>query len=650
MLCCKKIKITPLVLSSVLGLFACFEPPAEPLSIGDAAATRPMPPEGERVSLFDLLMAQTRGEDGKIKIPYPFTKLVEYLSQWGKPVQVLVPLGRSLQRHAGLPNPFADPRRLVAFASKPLSETGGKLQDLDLHGRLFIGYVEQSNSLEIMSLLPGRTEFDFQLIENYCSGGADCTPHIKNAVTGECMACHQAGQPIFSTFPWSESNADPIIADLLKHYDADKDGKVDGIPIEQRREDVEDFCHLLTVTTDPDRPDETMTSACYEDLVIYGRSLQLGQMLWDNTAKLCPDLSAPACRRQLLKVLVARSSLSEAINKLNLNDNDLISFAIKTTHFLTDRVLLEGKDLSAMSGKEIADKIIEEHKRDGHLLLQQNNAIFNPLVSRLGFNLNLFEAIGTIRTTLELVGRMLFAGQGRRSIITSQLLEDNKNLDEDIITWLTETTITAEVTTDDASSLRLILGRRAANDEDNIGDDGDNGDNSPFIVVAVAAPNDCDSFAEIRSGCTFGESGQFSLANKKATHLDFEIKAASSPAANVAIPPAAQEEGARLPAATQEYISTLTITFAGETETTKVSLHCSENDEGSSEQICSEDGTNCSIVSTQGIVCTIFDLNADDKAVDRMLESFSKTILTNQPYLPKRYSKYWALRWRWLQA
>ena len=89
-------------------LFACKEEPAQPLGLSG---------DSQGLTLFDKLIAQNDG-----KIPYPFEKLVEHLSQRGDPVQVLVPLGRSLQRHEHGDKPFSDPRRLGGICQKKCCE------------------------------------------------------------------------------------------------------------------------------------------------------------------------------------------------------------------------------------------------------------------------------------------------------------------------------------------------------------------------------------------------------------------------------------------------------------------------------------------------------------------------------------------------
>ena len=191
-------------------------------------------------TLFDKLIAAA--PDGKI--PFPFSDLIIYLSQYGDPVPVLVPLGGSTQRKDST---FKDPRRLVAFAefgSIPHKTTvlegiapGGTLPEVvrklrssqqqaqsagipsyTIASRLFIGYVEGTKQLEVMSLLPGGKEFDFQVVENYGTK----EPEIIMPAQGFCKSCHQHGGPIFTPFPWGDTNAEDVTAAfILQHHPSD---------------------------------------------------------------------------------------------------------------------------------------------------------------------------------------------------------------------------------------------------------------------------------------------------------------------------------------------------------------------------------------------------------------------------------------------
>ena len=181
-------------------------------------------------TLFDRLIANAPDQ----QVPYPFSALLNYLQQYAEPVGVLLPLGRSLQRKAGYPDPFKDPRRLVALkglVGVQASDAPPVVVEVDIARRLFLGYVEGANQIEVMSLLPGQSEFDFQLVEDYRAGAK---PIVKTADRTFCRGCHQHGGPIFSPVPWDETNANRGIAALLKRYHPD--GHVDGIPVEHEED------------------------------------------------------------------------------------------------------------------------------------------------------------------------------------------------------------------------------------------------------------------------------------------------------------------------------------------------------------------------------------------------------------------------------
>ena len=178
----------------------------------------------ERETLFDKLIATAPEQ----KVPYPFSHLVSFLGRYGTPIGVLTPLGRSLQRKAGYPDAFGDPRRLVGFAELDVAPemASAGMAEFDIASRLFLGYVEKTGTIEVLSILPGEKEFSFQIVENYYDVE---TPAVKSPDRNVCTSCHQHGGPIFSVFPWEETNSDLRIAALLaRHHPS---GFVDGIRI-----------------------------------------------------------------------------------------------------------------------------------------------------------------------------------------------------------------------------------------------------------------------------------------------------------------------------------------------------------------------------------------------------------------------------------
>lgn len=168
-----------------------------------------LPPEGR--SLFDELFANRSGQIG---LPYPFSALLEELNALGacpdlpdgRCIQaVLIPLGRSLQRLTASPEFFEKPRIVAAMAGEP--DPQRLLRD-----RLYLGFVEGSGLIEVISYNATAARFEFQLVRDY---RADATPRIEYARRAICVACHQNQAPIFSRPLWQETNANPVVAARL---------------------------------------------------------------------------------------------------------------------------------------------------------------------------------------------------------------------------------------------------------------------------------------------------------------------------------------------------------------------------------------------------------------------------------------------------
>ena len=129
---------------------------------------------------------------------------------------VLIPVGRSLQRHAaGDAHYFDSPRAVIAITGEPVSATAPLLKD-----RLYLGHHAAAGVLEVISYHEGSGRFEFFIVDDYRAGG---TPHLRAGNRGMCLACHQNDAPIFSRPNWDETSANPIIARLLastgKNYD-----------------------------------------------------------------------------------------------------------------------------------------------------------------------------------------------------------------------------------------------------------------------------------------------------------------------------------------------------------------------------------------------------------------------------------------------
>jgi hypothetical protein len=215
-----------------------------------------LPAEGR--SLFDSIAA-----DG---VPFPFEALLSKLErQVGcKPMQcvssVLIPLGRSLQRASAAPDFFASPRVVVAVTGEGLGSVFAK-------DRLYLGYQERANLIEVISYNETAGRFEFQLVRNYRAGG---TPELVYAARAVCTACHQNHAPIFSRQIWDETNANPhIAAALAAAHDraaGARRASIHGAPVQRRVDtpnaidDATDRANLFGVTQQIWR--EACDSAC----------------------------------------------------------------------------------------------------------------------------------------------------------------------------------------------------------------------------------------------------------------------------------------------------------------------------------------------------------------------------------------------------
>ena len=167
------------------------------------------PTEGR--SLFDHLVSR-RLDNGQFvyEVPDSIPKLVELIKKRGCQDHsdingVFTPFGRSLQKLAGDPDFFRYPRLImgVTFEAKSASD---KPCDLFLNDRLFVGYVEKSHQIEVISFNETLGRFEFQIVRDF--GIPDRKPVVEYAQRSQCTSCHQHGGPIFSVLPWKEFAAD----------------------------------------------------------------------------------------------------------------------------------------------------------------------------------------------------------------------------------------------------------------------------------------------------------------------------------------------------------------------------------------------------------------------------------------------------------
>ena len=183
-----------------------------------------MPPQHGR-SLFDRVLEREAGGAGQV--PFPFPALLQRVRSQldgedpsGGLAIVLIPLGRSLQRHAaGDVDAFRFPRMVVAVTGEPA--TDASIGHLYLKDQLYLAHHERAEALEVISYNEDEGRFEFQLVLDYRAGA---TPRVLAANRTLCLACHQNAAPIFSRPSWDETSASPAVATRLAATGLDYQG------------------------------------------------------------------------------------------------------------------------------------------------------------------------------------------------------------------------------------------------------------------------------------------------------------------------------------------------------------------------------------------------------------------------------------------
>lgn len=205
---CKVIAVPLAVWLFVLPECVAAQQDAPPWVIDVSTPGPDLPPVGR--SLFDDLFSAS-----ETPVPFPFTALLTQIrARLQLPVTapvpyaaVLIPVGRSLQRHAAAPDYYRFPRVVVAVLGESAAAAAPLLKD-----RLYLGYQEQAGVLEVISYNEAMGRFEFQVVKDYRPGG---TPRVYYAKRAICTACHQNQAPIFARPLWRETNANPAVAARL---------------------------------------------------------------------------------------------------------------------------------------------------------------------------------------------------------------------------------------------------------------------------------------------------------------------------------------------------------------------------------------------------------------------------------------------------
>ena len=248
-----------------------------------------LPPIG--ASMFDLYLASIGGIDS---MPSEFTKLQSNLQSHStepeRPLNaLLIPFGRSLQKPLSIePSPLMFPRVVVAMGSQVRDvKPHGPRGRLHMKSRLYVGYHEPKDQIEVISWNERGGRFEFQIVKNY---GLGKKASIVYAPRSLCMTCHLGGGPIFPIAPWAELNADISMAALIhktRSEGGDSGGFYQGVRIQDHEDDSQNFPKT-----------RKGTAQLFENTVFNAERLLRSQKYWKD---LCGQMSSPAtCRRQLI--------------------------------------------------------------------------------------------------------------------------------------------------------------------------------------------------------------------------------------------------------------------------------------------------------------------------------------------------------------
>lgn len=169
-----------------------------------------LPPVGR--SVFDWVV---HDQAGKLDVPYPLTALRQRLEAASGTVMgvAIIPMGRSLQKLASMPQFFQRPRVVLAMTAGFTDGAVGTGSALASIGTVYIGHVETAKQLEIISYNWGLGRYEFQVLSNY--GSTQGKPTLTYARRSFCMSCHKNAGPIFTPFPWPETHNSETIAKRL---------------------------------------------------------------------------------------------------------------------------------------------------------------------------------------------------------------------------------------------------------------------------------------------------------------------------------------------------------------------------------------------------------------------------------------------------
>ena len=186
-------------------------------------------------------------------------------------------MGRALQREAAAPDYFLHPRIVVAIVADPPRTIAQPI--IPLKDRLYLGYQEVTNSIEVISYDASIGQFSFQIVENYRAGQK---PTVTPANHQLCTACHQHGRPIWSEPLWDETPANAAVARRLRAT---------------LQQSSRDSFHGVSVATSTA---SVTASFAFARSVERANRLPLMQTLWRTVCQGPDDALSARCRAGLL--------------------------------------------------------------------------------------------------------------------------------------------------------------------------------------------------------------------------------------------------------------------------------------------------------------------------------------------------------------
>ncbi len=224
------------VLTLVLGILACkARRPSDEAELKDVEAKVPAKPTAELIpnDLEDLPPVGRSLFDEIFHAETAFPRKLEDVSalltsKYGAEVEgLLIPHGRSLQKSA---TDMKAPRAILAASNVKLAK-----DCLSAHtDRLYLGFAERTDTLEIISYNDAAARFEFQLVKDFSKP----TAKLLYAPRALCTSCHQGGSPIFSFPPWQETNGpaeqgevypELVTEEVRKHHPGAK--TLYGVPV-----------------------------------------------------------------------------------------------------------------------------------------------------------------------------------------------------------------------------------------------------------------------------------------------------------------------------------------------------------------------------------------------------------------------------------